>query len=82
MSEYQYKRVLLKISGEALMGNADYGIDPNVVERMAVQVKQLQTRGSRSRSLSEAATSSAVSPALPRVWSAPRPITWACLPRL
>ena len=45
MSEYQYKRVLLKISGEALMGNADYGIDPNVVERMAVQVKQLHDEG-------------------------------------
>ncbi len=32
MSEYQYKRVLLKISGEALMGNAEYGIDPDVDE--------------------------------------------------
>lgn len=41
MSDYQYKRVLLKISGEALMGSADYGIDPAIVERMAAQVKQL-----------------------------------------
>ena len=45
MSEYQYKRVLLKISGEALMGNAEYGIDPDVVERMAIQVKQLHDEG-------------------------------------
>ena len=45
MSEYQYKRVLLKISGEALMGNAEYGIDPDVVERMATQVKQLHDEG-------------------------------------
>ncbi len=45
MSDYQYKRVLLKISGEALMGSADYGIDPVVVERMADQVKQLHDEG-------------------------------------
>ena len=58
MSEYQYKRVLLKISGEALMGNAEYGIDPDVVERMAIQVKQLHDEASRSRSSWAAATSS------------------------
>lgn len=45
MSDYQYKRVLLKISGEALMGSADYGIDPAIVERMAAQVKQLHDEG-------------------------------------
>lgn len=39
MSEPQYKRVLLKVSGEALMGNEAYGIDLNVVERIAGEVK-------------------------------------------
>ena len=41
MSEYRYKRVLLKLSGEALMGEAGFGIDPNVTERLAVQLKAL-----------------------------------------
>ena len=30
-----YKRVLLKLSGEALMGNQQFGIDPTVAARMA-----------------------------------------------
>ncbi len=34
-----YRRVLLKISGEALMGGHEYGIDPHVVDRLASEVK-------------------------------------------
>ena len=34
-----YKRVLLKISGEALMGGRDYGLDPETVARVAQEVK-------------------------------------------
>ncbi len=41
----QYKRVLLKISGEALMGEYDYGIDPKVINRIAGEVKQLSEEG-------------------------------------
>lgn len=33
-----YKRVLLKISGEALMGDRDYGLDPVIVDRVAEEV--------------------------------------------
>ncbi|MEO0962847.1 MAG: hypothetical protein AAFY01_10530 [Pseudomonadota bacterium] len=40
MSEPQYKRVLLKVSGEALMGEEAYGIDLNVVQRIAGEVKE------------------------------------------
>ena len=39
-----YKRILLKLSGEALMGRLDYGIDPSVIKRIAnelIQVKDL-----------------------------------------
>ena len=36
-----YRRVLLKLSGEALMGDAGYGIDPSVISRIANEVKQL-----------------------------------------
>ncbi|MGI9291419.1 MAG: UMP kinase [Gammaproteobacteria bacterium] len=40
-----YKRVLLKLSGEALLGNEDYGIDPNVLSRMAEDVRQVLQLG-------------------------------------
>ncbi|MFM1895977.1 MAG: hypothetical protein RLZZ385_1051 [Pseudomonadota bacterium] len=37
----KYKRILLKLSGEALMGDVDFGIDPKVLDRIAVEVGQL-----------------------------------------
>jgi uridylate kinase len=40
-SDKKYKRILLKLSGEALMGDAEFGIDPKVLDRMAVEVGQL-----------------------------------------
>ena len=39
--EISYRRVLIKLSGEALMGEANYGIDPDVIERIAVEVNEL-----------------------------------------
>ena len=38
MAEFKYKRVLLKISGESLMGNQDYGIDTAMVTRVASEI--------------------------------------------
>jgi len=40
-----YRRVLLKLSGEALMGELDYGIDPEVIKRIASEVAEVQRRG-------------------------------------
>jgi len=40
-----YKRVLLKISGEALQGNVGYGIDPHVVDSIALQLKEIKNMG-------------------------------------
>src|SRR5690554_6956740 len=37
----KYKRILLKLSGEALMGEHDFGIDPKVLDRMALEIGQL-----------------------------------------
>ncbi|MAY37324.1 MULTISPECIES: UMP kinase [Spongiibacter] len=37
----KYKRILLKLSGEALMGQLGFGIDPKVLDRMALEVGQL-----------------------------------------
>lgn len=38
---YEYKRVLLKLSGQALQGTAGYGIDPEVVGSLADQIKKV-----------------------------------------
>jgi uridylate kinase len=35
----KYKRVLLKLSGEALMGNKSFGLDPQIIEQYAQEVK-------------------------------------------
>lgn len=40
-----YRRVLLKLSGEALMGDADYGIDPKVITRLAEEIRDVSARG-------------------------------------
>jgi uridylate kinase len=40
-----YKRILLKLSGEALMGAADYGIDPAVLKRLAGEVRDMREAG-------------------------------------
>lgn len=40
-----YKRILLKLSGEALMGELDYGTDPDRVERIAEQVAHVRDGG-------------------------------------
>ena len=40
-----YKRILLKLSGEALMGKQKFGVDPDACYKIAVQVKELQTLG-------------------------------------
>ncbi len=40
-----YKRVLLKLSGEALMGNAGFGIDPEVISRFATEIADLSAQG-------------------------------------
>ena len=46
MSEpLQYRRILLKLSGEALMGDADYGIDPKVIGRLADEIIEVQRAG-------------------------------------
>jgi uridylate kinase len=41
----KYKRILLKLSGEALMGGQKGGIDPAVVKDIAEQIKEISNRG-------------------------------------
>lgn len=40
-SQPKYKRILLKLSGEALQGEGEFGIDPKVLDRMALEIGQL-----------------------------------------
>ncbi len=40
-TDKKYKRILLKLSGEALQGAGDFGIDPRVLDRMALEIGQL-----------------------------------------
>src|SRR5690606_9299030 len=40
-----YRRILLKLSGEALMGDEDYGIDPKVIGRLAREIIEAQQAG-------------------------------------
>ena len=41
----KYTRILLKLSGEALSGTADFGIDPKILDRMALEVKEVVDLG-------------------------------------
>jgi uridylate kinase len=45
MSKPAYKRILLKLSGEVLMGNQPFGIDPDFVAEMAREVKAAKETG-------------------------------------
>ena len=75
-----YKRVMLKISGEALMGDQGYGLHPPTVQRIAEEVKSVHDLGVEIcmvigggnifRGLAGAA----------KAWSAPPPTIWACSP--
>ncbi len=45
MARLKYKRVLLKISGEALMGDKGYGIDPGTVDFLAREIRDVASMG-------------------------------------
>ena len=45
MSEVHYNRILLKVSGEALMGDASYGIVPEVITRVAEEIFEVYRLG-------------------------------------
>ena len=45
MSKPIYKRILLKLSGEALQGDEGFGIDPSILDRMALEIKELIEMG-------------------------------------
>jgi uridylate kinase len=45
VAEEAYRRILLKLSGEALLGEEDYGIDPNMILRIAREIAEVNRIG-------------------------------------
>jgi uridylate kinase len=45
MGESSYKRILVKLSGEALLGEAEYGIDPAMLRRVATELQEVCAMG-------------------------------------
>jgi uridylate kinase len=45
VAEDSYHRILLKLSGEALLGKEDYGIDPDMIHRIATEIGQVAKLG-------------------------------------
>ncbi|MDO8986632.1 MAG: UMP kinase [Coriobacteriia bacterium] len=45
VEDYRFKRVLLKLSGEALMGEMGYGVDPDVLDSLSMQIKPVVAAG-------------------------------------
>jgi len=45
VAETAYKRILLKLSGEALLGHEDYGIDPVIIDRIAGEIQEVHDTG-------------------------------------
>ena len=45
MPKEAYSRILLKLSGEALLGSEDYGIDPEIIHRIAAEIAEVNRSG-------------------------------------
>ena len=45
MTKPAYQRILLKLSGEALLGGVDYGIDPAIIGRIAKEIREVVNSG-------------------------------------
>ena len=45
MGEARYRRVMIKLSGEAFAGESGFGIDPDVVHRIAAEIRECQQMG-------------------------------------
>ena len=77
----KYQRILLKLSGEALTGEADFGIDPKVLDRMAVEVGQLVGLGIQVGMVIGGGNLFRGAALHSAAWSVSPAITWACWPR-
>lgn len=48
MTSLKYKRILLKLSGEALLGDKEFGIEPEMIKNIALEIKEIQEMGAET----------------------------------
>ena len=78
MEPKQFKRVVLKLSGEALAGEKGYGIDPAIVDSVAKQIKETVGNGLQVAVVVGGGNIWRGCPAVHAVWTGPPPIIWEC----
>ncbi len=78
MESPKYKRVVLKLSGEALAGDQGFGINPSVIKSIAQQVKEVAELGVEVAVVVGGGNIWRGKSAVKWAWIAPQPIIWAC----
>ena len=76
-----FKRVLLKLSGEALMGGRDYGLDEDTIDTLAKELVEVRSDGLELGLVIGGGNITAAWLRLPAGWIVRRATTWGCLPR-
>ena len=79
MTTPAYKRILLKLSGEALMGDDSYGINRHVIERVVSEIADINGLGVEVAVVIGVEIFFEVWFPLPRVWIAQVRTIWGCL---
>ena len=78
----RFSRILVKLSGEALMGTGDYGIDPAVLRRIAGELQDILSMGVQVAVVIGGGNIFRGADLRVPAWTGSPPITWECLPRL
>jgi len=81
MTAPRYKRILLKLSGEALMGNDAYGINPQTIAGIVAEIKVVADLGVEIGVVIGGGNIFRGMAGTAPGWIAPLRITWACWPR-
>jgi uridylate kinase len=75
----KYKRILLKLSGEALMGDDAYGINRSTIERIVNEIAQVVALGvEMGVVIGGGNIFRGVAPGAAGIWTVPPQTTWAC----
>ena len=80
MADLAYNRILLKLSGESLKGDLDYGIDPKALAYLAGEIKEAFKMGVQLSAVVAEETSGGATSGKRAVWIEAPPTTWACWP--
>jgi uridylate kinase len=78
----KYKRIVLKLSGEALAGTSGYGIDNTIMSSIARQVVEVVKIGVEVAIVVGGGNIWRGVAVVPRGWIGPLPITWECWQQL